>query len=145
MRRTRQTLAAVETAGWCAAEGPVSLPELNEQNLGVWQGRPIAEVYREREGHGRDSLTPARLRPPGGESFEDLLVRVRPAVADLCEAYSGRDIVVFAHGGTIRAALAAALDLSPEKALAFSVATCSITRIDRIGDAWRIGCVNLSP
>ena len=143
LKRTRQTLAAVEAAGWRTAEGPVVLPDLNEQNLGEWQGRPLAEVYGDREGRGRDSLTPARLRPPGGESFEDLLARVRPAVADLCRAYSGRDLVVFAHGGTIRAALATALDLSPEKALAFRIATCSITRIDRVGNAWRVGCVNL--
>ena len=143
LKRTRQTLAAVGAAGWRAAEGPVVLPDLNEQNLGEWQGRPLAEVYGERAGHGRAGLTPARLRPPGGESFEDLLARVRPAVAGLCGAYPGRDLVVFAHGGTIRAALAAALDLSPERALAFSIATCSITRIDRVGDAWRVGCVNL--
>jgi len=41
------------------------------------------------------------------------------------------------YGGTIRAALALALDLHPEAALAFTIENCSITRVDRIdGAGW---------
>jgi alpha-ribazole phosphatase len=55
-----------------------------------------------------------------------------------------------AHGGTIRAALAHALALAPEAALAFTIDTLSLTRIDRIdgpgrGHGWRIGAINLPP
>ena len=53
-------------------------------------------------------------------------------------------------GGTIRAALALALDLDPEAALAFTIENCSITRIDRIdgpgmGHGWRVARVNQPP
>jgi broad specificity phosphatase PhoE len=61
--------------------------------------------------------------------------------------YSGRDVIVVAHGGTIRAALAQALGLEPEAALAFTIENCSITRIDHIegpgmGHGWRVVTVN---
>src|SRR5438270_31413 len=61
-----------------------------------------------------------------------------------------RNGVVYRHGGTIRAALALALDLDPEAALAFTIENCSITRIDRIdgpgmGHGWRVVRVNQPP
>ena len=69
---------------------------------------------------------------------------------DLSCDCSGRDIIAVAHGGTIRAALALALDLDPEAALAFTIENCSITRIDRIdgpgmGHGWRVVRVNQPP
>jgi hypothetical protein len=45
--------------------------------------------------------------------------------------------------------LSAALELSPDRALAFSVDNCSITRADHFSsdgnDYWRIGTVNHRP
>ena len=54
------------------------------------------------------------------------------------------------HGGTIRAALSIALGIEPERALGFSVDTCSVTRLDHLsnaaeGAAWRIVAVNQHP
>ncbi len=77
------------------------------------------------------------------------------ASGDVSE-HAGRDIVAVTHGGTIRAALAIALDLDPERALAIGTENCSLTRVDHIvGEAgshapgteavWRIAQVNLSP
>ena len=54
-----------------------------------------------------------------------------------------------AHGGTIRAALAVALALDPESALAFNTDNLALTRIDHLaleeGEAWRVVGVNLPP
>jgi hypothetical protein len=69
---------------------------------------------------------------PGGESFLAVIERVSRAVHQLVETYAGRDVIAVAHGGTIRAALALALSLEPEAALAFTVENCSLTRIDHI-------------
>ena len=74
--------------------------------------------------------------------------RTAAAVERLTEAHRGRDIVCVAHGGTIRAALAMALDLGPAGALAFTIDNVSLTRIDRIHSAppgaprWRVRLVN---
>jgi alpha-ribazole phosphatase len=46
------------------------------------------------------------------------------------------------HSGTIRAALAIALDLAPEGALRFVIDPLSLTRIDRLDNGWRVGVVN---
>ena len=56
----------------------------------------------------------------------------------------GGDIVVVSHGGAIRAAVAHALGVHPENALAMSVDTLSLTRLDHIegpgkGHNWRLG------
>ena len=69
------------------------------------------------------------------------------AIRRLVELHAGRDIIAVAHGGTIRAALALALGLDPEAALAFTIENCSLTRIDHIdgpgmGHGWRVVTVN---
>ena len=107
------------------------------------------EVYAERHDWRGFWLAPAHAAPPGGESFVDLIRRAQAAILRLNESHAGRDIVAVAHGGTIRAALAIALRLDPEMALAFSTDNLALTRIDHIaqreGEAWRVGGVNLPP
>ena len=125
-------------------------PRLAEQSFGDWQGRTYAELGA--YGHGttqthRFWLAPAHSLPPGGESFVTVMERVHTAVEDLSKRHAGRDIVCVAHGGSIRAALALSLGLTPEAALAVNIDTLSLTRIDLIenttaGHAWRVGLVN---
>ena len=95
-------------------------------------------------------LAPAHEAPPGGESFIDVMGRVSRTIRRLNEQHAGRDIIAVAHGGTIRAALAEALELSPEAALAFAVDNLSLTRLERfdgpgVGHGWRIVSVNQPP
>jgi len=158
LRRTQATAAAIHAA-MDRAEGnsPTLVIEhdLVEQNFGDWQGLTYEEIGAYGRGPDGDNghrfwLAPATTTPPGGESFVDVISRVAPAVARLAEAHVGRDVVIVAHGGTIRAALAQALDLAPEAALAFTIDTLSLSRIDRVdgpspGHGWRIGAINLPP
>jgi broad specificity phosphatase PhoE len=127
---------------------PMKVPEFAEQHLGEWQGLAREEFYRTRR-QGPFWFGPADERPPGGESFNDLIARVRPSIERITKEYAGRNIVAVAHGGTIKAMLAIALELSPDRALAFSVDNCSITCADHLpggdGDLWRIGMVNHRP
>jgi alpha-ribazole phosphatase len=51
-------------------------------------------------------------------------------------------VILVVHSGTIRAALAVALDCSAESALRFVVDPLSLTRIDRLDGSWRVGAVN---
>jgi broad specificity phosphatase PhoE len=58
--------------------------------------------------------------------------------------------VAVTHGGTIRAALALALGLSPQGGLSFLIDNCSITRIDYLSPdgapgLWRVAAVNHRP
>jgi broad specificity phosphatase PhoE len=151
--RTRQTAAAILAAadGRHGAVEPVAVPDLAEQHLGQWQGLERKAFYAERR-VGTHTLwfAPAHERPPGGESFVDLVARVRPAIDRLTAEHRGRDIVAVTHGGTIRAALTVALGLDPQAALSFLVENCSLTRLDYLNPAdspglWRVGAVNHRP
>ena len=141
LQRTRQTASAIR-AHWDedrrARVEPLVEAELMEQHFGDWQGLTHQELAERRDGAWhRFWLMPATMAPPGGESFAQLAERVSLAVARLNASHRGRDIVAVAHGGTIRAALAQALGLEPESALALSIDNCSLTRLDHIaGPSW---------
>ncbi|MDX1576169.1 MAG: histidine phosphatase family protein, partial [Kiloniellales bacterium] len=137
LRRTRQTAEAIHARWPHGSEPALARPQVEaafaEQHFGDWQGRSHAELAGIRNGAWhRFWLAPADTRPPGGESFTEVVSRVADAVVRLSAEHAGRDIVAVAHGGSIRAAVALALDLDPEKALALAVDTCSLTRLDHI-------------
>ena len=158
LRRTHETAAAIVAAG---LPGPASFPgpdvtvepDLAEQHFGEWQGQTYAALAQQQaEAYHRFWLAPASARPPGGESFVDLMARVAGVIHRLNERFVGRDIIAVAHGGTIRAALAVALDLPPETALAFAVDNISVTRLDHFpadagghGNDWRVNFANQPP
>lgn len=155
LKRTHETADAILAQADGARAQPAMLRDeaLIEQSFGDWHGLTYAELDALR-GRDRDSfwLTMADEVPPNGESFAQLVERVSAAILRLTEAHAGQDIVAVTHGGTIRAALALALGLSPARALAFSIDNCSLTRIDHYaisdapdGRAWRVGAVNDGP
>ena len=152
--RTKQTAAAILAADAVrrfAGVEPLVVPHFAEQHLGEWQGQERKAFYAARK-VGTHTLwfAPANERPPGGESFVDLVERVVPAIERLNSEHAGRDIVAVTHGGTIRAAVAHALGLPPQAALGFSTDNCSLTRLDHLtanGGAglWRVVAVNHRP
>jgi alpha-ribazole phosphatase len=156
LQRTRQTAEAVrphyEALGKDAP--PIAeLPEIAEQDFGTWQGMTVGEL-KTHLGAAFAGFwhAPGEAEPPGGESFAQVIERVAGAIGHLGAAHSGRDIIAFAHGGSIRAALAVALDLGPSSALSITIDNLSLTRIDHIlpGDdpphgtvrPWRVHAVN---
>jgi broad specificity phosphatase PhoE len=152
LRRTHETARAI----WAAERNKFTdisfqqVVDLAEQNLGEWQGLDRADFFRKRKmTPGSFWFAPADERAPGGESFADLLGRVRTAIADLIEAHRGRDIVAVAHGGTIRAAIAIALAIEPQAGLAFATDNCAITGLDFYegegGHGWRVMTINHQP
>ena len=145
LSRTRATAAAIFAAGYAPAPLEVE-PDLAEQHLGDWQGvshERFAELIR----HPAHPFWPhaAEEKPPGGESFAEVVVRVSAVLDRLVQDTPGRDIVIVAHGGSIRAAVAQAMGLSPHQALIFSVRNLSMTRLERHGMDWRVAAVNEEP
>ncbi len=137
LRRSRQTAEALRAAG-LALPAPAVAPDLAEQDFGAWSGRRWDEI--DAAGFWAD---PANAAPPGGESFAAVVARVRAAVARLGAQFAGRDLIVVGHAGSIRAALAVALDLTPAAALRLEVAPLSLTRIDSGDGWWRVLGMNL--
>ena len=71
--------------------------------------------------------------------------RVGPALERLASRHAGQDVVAVSHGGTIRAAVAHALQIGPDNALHLSVQNLSLTRLERHAEGWRVVCVNELP
>jgi alpha-ribazole phosphatase len=156
LQRTHMTASGIVRAGLPGPDaipgpGVIVEPDLIEQHFGEWQGVTYAELA-ERNGNlwPRFWLAPAHHAPPGGESFIQLLARAHPAILRLSNQHAGRDIIAVTHGGTIRAALALALDLAPEATLAVSIDNLSLTKIEHFPGAnaahpWRVATVNQAP
>lgn len=121
-----------------------------EQHLGDWQGLTRDQVSILRKGSHSVWLAHADERPKGGESFVDLIKRVTAGIQHLNVECQQESIVAVAHAGTIRAALCFALELTPERALAFTLDNCSVTTLTYLGEDtpghnWRVGQVNCKP
>lgn len=142
LSRTRATAAAIFAAGY--PDTPLETrPALIEQDLGAWQGLPH-EAFLDRLRHPPHPFWSIHWdeRPPGGESFTDVVARVGPAIDNLVAENQGGDVVIVAHGGSIRAALAHAMGIGGQPVLAFSVKNLSLSRIEKVGPDWRVAAVN---
>lgn len=137
LRRARSTAAVI-----CQSLGlPQDLRDgLVEQSFGDWEGRD----YTVSQGLMPDTLDGmAAFRPPAGESFDDVVARVRAAMREIEADHAGRTLWLIAHAGTIRAALAVALDMPAARALGFAVDHLSATAMTSFGGAgWRVDYVN---
>ena len=151
LMRAKQTAAAIFAGGHPGGKAePLAMAEFNEQHLGDWQGLNRAEFFKNVKpspaGHWFNA---PEERAPNGESFVDLIDRTRAGVETLAAAHRGRDIVVVAHGGTIRAAIGIALGLKPVGMMAFTTDNCSVSRLDYLDNGvesgWRVQMINHQP
>jgi len=145
LSRTRRTAQAIFATGYPEQELEVEAGFI-EQSLGEWQGLPHAEL-------------PAKLalpqhpfwplagdeKPPGGESMAEVIKRTGLALERLAQSHVGQDVVIVSHGGTIRAAVAHALDVRPDNALHLSIHNLSLTGLERHIEGWRVTRVNEMP
>lgn len=76
--------------------------DLHERDLGCLKGQSY-EALRElvRTDPGYDPTNGWAWRPEGGESYEDVRLRVIVAIEELRQRYAGREIVVVSHGGVM--------------------------------------------
>lgn len=151
LRRTHQTLAALAQAAGRPCPDALEEPLFAEQCFGQWEGLDWSGMQAlDPDAYALFWRDPVGNAPPSGESFTALMQRAAIAIARLTEAHPGRDVVCISHGGTIRAAVAHALKLSPERAMAVVVDNLSLTRLTHIsegflggGPAWRLEAVNV--
>ena len=140
------------TAIWAAGcPRPSDMPHVYafaEQHLGQWQGMNRA-AFLASQPAGRHWFAAIDEPAPGGESFMDLYNRTCDAIERINAEQAGRDVIVVAHGGTIKAAVGLALGGQPEKGLVFDIDNCSVTRLDHLAseghNGWRLPMVNQQP
>lgn len=101
-------------------------PALREIHFGQWETRTFAEVEAEDPALIRAFWeTPGQIRPPGGESWNDLTTRTWAALDRL--QGQAPDLIVVAHFGPILAALQRAKAMTATQVFAHKIDNLSVT------------------
>lgn len=111
---------------------------LREVNFGDWEGLTFEEIEERWPGmimamySGSDEI-----EFPNGESFEEMQTRAWEAVVEALEDCEEEDnILVVCHGGTVRALLCRAIDLSLKYAWNFRQGNTAISIVEYYGDGY---------
>ncbi|SCX43931.1 Broad specificity phosphatase PhoE [Klenkia marina] len=138
---------AAETARRAATglDLPVRCDErLRERDFGAFDGmtaQGIRERYPE-EAERRRLLGKFWYRPPGGESWADVALRVRSVLATEALRYDGDRLLVVAHQAVVMVFRYVLEELSEERLLEVDrteqVANASLTRYRAAGHGWEL-------
>lgn len=142
LSRTQETARQIQKAGYGTADLHIEDAFL-EQNLGTWQGLSYEEIEKHRKfsAHPFWPLT-ADETPPQGENMNHVYQRVGTKLNEFSKTYANQDMIIVSHGGTIRAALAYALQIPINSALSFAIYNLSITIIEKTRKDWHIITIN---
>ncbi|MFF0816952.1 bifunctional RNase H/acid phosphatase [Rhodococcus sp. NPDC003318] len=108
--RTRQTAQAAADA--LGLEVRVH-DGLTETDFGEWEGLTFREAAQRDPDLHRSWLRDTSVRPPGGESFDEVRVRIEAVQADLIRDHPGQNVLVVSHVTPIKTLLQLALDVGP--------------------------------
>ncbi|MDW7668463.1 MAG: histidine phosphatase family protein [Bacillota bacterium] len=113
--------------------------KLKEINCGEFQGNRFEDIWRENPGvKDRIRENPFGFIYPDGESLEIFYKRVTKGFHEILEKHEGKDILVVAHGGTIRSIVAEMFD-KPDGSTWFNnvVDNCSLSLYDYDGENFK--------
>ena len=148
LRRAQQTAAAFSAVLGLPVHHD---PRLRERCLGVLEGAPHTTISPADLGHGNGQLFDADIRPDAGESVRDLYTRVATFCDDLTTGIvKGRDtlpglterdgdVLVIAHGGSVRVLEAYAHGIEVDQMTWRAVDNATIVRIPEFGQPSRGG------
>lgn len=109
---------AVETAvivSGCTADSIVKDDRLRELNFGDWEGMNHREVMeKHKEAWEKWSCDWENAAPPKGESFSQMLSRVKSCIEDILKEYKGKKVLIVSHQGVMRIIPVILLRLEPE-------------------------------
>ncbi|CAM3240559.1 bifunctional RNase H/acid phosphatase [Prescottella defluvii] len=93
---------------------PVTVHEgLTETDFGKWEGLTFGEATERDPDLHRRWLSDTSVRPPEGESFDEVRARIERVRDDLTASYAGANILVVTHVTPIKTLLQLALDVGP--------------------------------
>lgn len=98
--RAQQTAQIFRDAGGCDAEEAICIDErLREKEFGILDGLTTAGVAHELpdQAEFRRLLGKFYHRPPGGESWADVILRLRSLLDTVSLHYGGRPVMIIAH------------------------------------------------
>lgn len=147
LTRTIKTMEASIKEGFKYQDYTIE-KNFGEQNLGEWQGlkyEKLAETTKELNVFHPTWLCDPKYTPPGGESYNNLFRRVSKGIEEIIESRIEGDIVIFSHGGPIKAAIAHAIKAEPDYTLPFWIDNLAVSRFDFLDGVCRVRFINLLP
>ncbi|ALS57403.1 histidine phosphatase family protein [Rathayibacter toxicus] len=146
LRATATARHALATAG---LDIPVTQDErLRDRDLGITDGFTPAGLLARfpEEARRRAWLGNFYYRPPGGEAWTDLALRVRSLLEHLDSVAPVGPVALFCHDAIVLIIRYLCEGLSERELLDISevapVANASLTRLARVGDTWRLDLYN---
>lgn len=120
---------ATELAARC--ERPLQVVDaFREVHFGDWEGRLIADVWREQGSDVRRFFSdPVNAAPPNGEPLHAFEQRVVAGWNALLQGHRGEHVLLVAHGGTIRVLLAQVLAMPLTRIANLDVPYASASRV----------------
>ena len=105
-------------------------PDLREVHFGVWEGRPISDIWQQSPELATAYFNnPQKFTPVGGEPIEEVRQRLETFWDEIIARCKGQNILLIQHGGTIRLLLTLLLKLPIPAMNQFEVPYASLTRI----------------
>jgi broad specificity phosphatase PhoE/ribonuclease HI len=131
MARTRETAAVV--ANHLGLDVVVD-DDLRECNFGEWDGKTFADVQRDDKEALDTWLGSTAVAPPGGESFDQVELRVRAARDRMLEQFAGSNLIVVTHVTPLKTMLRLALDAPTHAYFRIEIKPASLSTISWFGD-----------
>jgi ribonuclease H / adenosylcobalamin/alpha-ribazole phosphatase len=145
-RRAVQTAQIFREAGGAAADEPICIDErLREKEFGILDGLTTNGVARlePQQAAFRQALGKFYHRPPGGESWCDVIFRLRALLDTVSLHYAGQRVIIFAHQVVVLCLRYVIENLDEAGILAIDregdVANCSVTDYHFDPNAGRTG------
>lgn len=131
LRRTQQTAQEVAQVLGCDV---VVDSDLRECNFGDWDGYAFTAVQERWPDELRAWLNSTAVRPPGGESFDEVAARVAQARARIVEQYPDAAVVVVTHVTPIKTLVRLALDAPSRALFSMELRPASLSSVVWYGD-----------
>lgn len=140
LQRCRQFAEALQARHGIA----VSVDErLKEVGFGEWEGKSPALIQQlDAEAYAAFYRDPVRHRPAGAEPWEEFSTRVSAALDALVQDFAGRQVLVVAHAGVVRAAVAGVLNADAGAAYRIRVDNAGLTRLRYDGQRFSLDYLN---
>jgi len=119
-------------------------PGLREIHFGAWELQRF-DAVDDPEHLRRFWDDPGDVRPPGGECWHEVTMRVDRAVSNLISAHPDRDIVAVAHFGAILTQVQHALKIGAYEAFSHKIENLSVTELHRTPAGWDVVTINHHP
>ena len=115
----------------------VKMKLLREKAFGEWEGMTFEEVERNHPTMFRRLFDEdVDFAPPGGESDNDLYIRMQSAAEELLATHADSEgnILVVGHGGSLRGLITSLMDMPAEYMWRLRLSNCSVTVINTFRD-----------